>query len=182
MNQPQSSHSDPNFAGEPVHALTIRSYQDEDHADVIRLYETGYLAGAVAANDTGADIEYMRDAYFDSDRHHFWIATGDGKVLGMIGVGSDDDHTAEVRRLRVDPAYQHTDVAAQLLQIAIDHCKHHGYLKVRFDTRFEKEDAVDMFDRVGFQHTRTRNRTEKELLEFYLDIYREHQPEDEQNG
>mgnify|MGYP002624410219 FL=1 len=56
------------------------------------------------------------------------------------------------------------------------HCTHHGYLKVVFDTRFDTDAAVDMFDRFGFQHTRTKAVQGKDLLEFYLDLYR--QPRD----
>jgi len=96
----------------------------------------------------------------------------------MIGVISDEAHTAEVRRLRVDPKFQDTDIAAMLLRTAIDFCRHSDYLKVRLDTRFEKDDALSLFDKVGFQHTRTRNVHGNELLEFYLDIYR--QPQDQQ--
>ena len=32
---------------------------------------------------------------------------------------------------------------------------------------------VEMFDRFAFQHNRTRNVQGKELLDFYLDLYRE---------
>ena len=81
--------------------------------------------------------------------------------------------TAEIRRLRVDPQFHHSDVAARLLETALAHCKHHGYLKVIFDTRFERHEAVGMFDRFGFQHTRSKASHGKELLESYLDLYRQ---------
>ena len=165
--------------GQPkdLEGLNVRTYEAHDEAAVRHLFEAGLLAGQVAANDTGADIDHIQAAYFDQPRHHFWVAEAEGRVLGMIGVASDEQHTAEVRRLRVDPAYQDTNIAARLLAIAIDHCKHHNYLKVRLDTRFDTDAAVDLFDRVGFQHTRTKALEEKELLEFYFDIYR---PESEQ--
>ena len=44
---------------------------------------------------------------------------------------------------------------------------------MRLDTRFDTDEAVDLFDKVGFQHTRTKALQEKELLEFYLDLYRQ---------
>ena len=113
----------------------------------------------------------MTAAYFDDDRHHFWVAQHQGKVVGMIGINADDHDTAEVRRLRVAPDHQQSPLAAALLQTALNHCKKHAYLKVRLDTRFERDDAVETFARLGFQHTRDRSVPGKEVLEFYADLY-----------
>ena len=126
--------------------LLVRSYQDTDQAAVARLYDAGLLAGQIAPNDSGADLDYIHEAYFEDPRHHLWIAEHEGQILGMIGVASDEEHTAEIRRLRVDSAYQSSGIAAVLLETAIAHCKHHGYLKIRLDTRFEKDAAVAAVD------------------------------------
>lgn len=159
--------------------VQVRSYRPEDQASVSHLYTAGLLAGQIAPNDTGADIENIHEAYFDEDRHHFWVAEKEGQVVGMIGVASDEPHTAEVRRLRVRPEHQDSPIAEHLLRAALQHCKHHGYLKVMLNTRFEHDAAVDLFDHIGFQHTRTRSHQGKEMLEFYLDLYRQ-APDDQQ--
>lgn len=164
---------DENTAG-----LNVRSYTQADHDQVAQLYNDGLLAGQIAPNDSGADLDYIREAYFDNERHHFWVAERESRCVGMIGVASDEEHTAEIRRLRVAKDLQHSGIAAQLLETAIAHCKHHGYLKIRLDTRFEKDEAVDLFDRIGFQHTRTRPTPGKETLEFYLDLYRKDEDDD----
>ena len=158
--------------------LLVRSYTETDHAQVAQLYSDGLLAGQIAPNDSGADLDYIREAYFDNERHHFWVAESGGRCVGMIGVASDEDHTAEIRRLRVARDLQGTGIAGRLLETAIAHCKHHGFLKIRLDTRFEKDEAVGLFERVGFQHTRTRPTPGKETLEFYLDLYRKDEDED----
>lgn len=155
-----------------IDGLTVRRFHADDQIAVARLYTEGLLAGQLAPNDTGADIDNIDQAYFDDPRHYFWVAEIHGRVVGMIGVGSDERDTAEIRRLRVDPAYHGTAIAHALLQTAIAHCRHHGYLKVVLDTRFEPEAAVDLFDQVGFQHHRTKTIHGKELLEFFLDLYR----------
>ncbi|MFK7790551.1 MAG: GNAT family N-acetyltransferase [Phycisphaeraceae bacterium] len=156
----------------------VRSYEERDHDEVAKLYSEGLLAGQIAPNDSGADLDYIREAYFDNERHHFWVAVQDDLCVGMIGVASDEEHTAEIRRLRVTKSLQGTGIAAKLLETAIAHCKHHGFLKIRLDTRFEKDEAVDLFDRIGFQHTRTRPTPGKETLEFYLDLYRKDEEDD----
>ncbi|MEM6750134.1 MAG: GNAT family N-acetyltransferase [Planctomycetota bacterium] len=157
--------------------VAVRSFDPRDHPDVVRLYDVGLLAGQLAPNDTGADIDNIAEAYFDDERHHFWVAEGEGRVLGMIGVASDDRDTAEVRRLRVEPGKAADQVALPLLEASLEHCRKHGYLKVRLDTRFDSEQAVDLFERLGFQHTRTRNTPGKATLEFYFDLYRDREPE-----
>jgi putative acetyltransferase len=159
--------------------LAVRSFEARDQKAVSCLYDQGLLAGQIAPNDSGADIDNMQDAYFDSERHHFWVAELDQKVVAMIGVASDEPHTAEIRRLRVEQAHQQSSIAATLLETAINHCKHHGYLKVRLDTRFERDAAVGLFDNIGFQHTRTKSMHGKDLLEFYLDLYRQDKNEGE---
>jgi putative acetyltransferase len=163
----------------PIPGLNIRSFEPGDQQVVSHLYDQGLLAGQIAPNDSGADIDNMREAYFDNERHHFWVAELNGQVVAMIGVASDEPHTAEIRRLRVDPDHQQTPIASTLLETAIAHCKHHGYLKVRLDTRFERDAAVGLFDHVGFQHTRTKSMHGKDLLEFYLDLYRPDKPDGE---
>lgn len=162
-------------------ALLIRSFEARDQSRVSELYDRGLLAGQIAPNDTGADVENIIAAYFDDARHHFWVCEHDTQVVGMIGVASDERDTAEVRRLRVEPTLQNSPVAVTLIETALEHCKHHGYLKVRLDTRFDSDTAVDLFDRIGFQHTRTRTAPGKELLEFYLDLYRDHEPDEQAN-
>jgi putative acetyltransferase len=152
---------------------SVRTFSPDDQSAVSQLYTQGLLAGQIAPNDTGADVENIAEAYFDQDRHHFWVAEVHGQVVGMIGVASDEPHTAEIRRLRVAGDHQYSSIPAQLLETAVNHCKHHGYLKVRLDTRFERDAALDLFDRVGFQHTRSKSVQGKELLEFYLDLYRD---------
>lgn len=154
-------------------SVTVRSYQLADQAVVSTLYTAGLLAGQIAPNDTGADIDNIQHAYLEDDRTHFWVAEADGAVRGMIGVATNDEHVAEIRRLRVEKPYQNTDIAARLIETALAHCKQHGYLKIRLDTRFDPDTVVDVFDRFGFQHTRTKAVPGKELLEFYLDLYRQ---------
>ena len=153
--------------------LLVRSFLEPDQEAVSRLYAEGLLVGQIAPNDTGADVENIQEAYLQEESSHFWVAELDGHVLGMIGVARDHDHHAEIRRLRVDPDWQHTVIGARLVETALAHCSHHGYLKVVLDTRFDTDAAMSLFDRFAFQHTRTRSLHGKDQLEFYLDLYRQ---------
>ena len=158
--------------------VQIRTYQPADQSAVSRLYTEGLLSGQIPNNDTGADIENIRDAYLDTDRAHFWVAEHAGRVVGMVGVAEDEPNVAEIRRLRVEPDLQNTDIGRELMEAALSFCRHHGYLKVRLDTRMEKGTAAALFDRFAFQHHRTKDVPGKEVLEFYLDLYREPKQEE----
>ena len=158
--------------------LTVRRYRPEDRSAVESLYQDGLLAGQIDPNDTGADIENIEEAYLSDAYNGFWVAEVDAVVRGMVGVAQDDAHKAQIRRLRVEKAWQNTAIAARLIETALSHCKRHGYLKVVLDTRFEHEQAVDLFDRFGFQHNRTKNIGGKDLIEFYLDLYRRSRPDE----
>jgi putative acetyltransferase len=162
-----------------AHQVLIRSFDPGDQAAVSRLYTQGLLAGQIPDNDTGADIENIAEAYLDPDRAGFWVAEFEGQVVGMVGVAEDEPNVAEIRRLRVDPDRQNHGIGMRLMETALGFCRHHGYLKVRLDTRLEKGQATELFDRFAFQHHRTRDVPGKEVLEFYLDLYREPKSDEE---
>ena len=153
--------------------IHVRSYQAEDQPAVSWLYEHGRLAGQEQPNDTAADIDNIVDAYQAYERAHFWVAEVEGQVVGMVGVAEDEPDLAEVRRLRVHPDYRNQGIAYKLMESALSFCHHHGYLKVILDTAFHEGPALEVFERFAFQHNRTRSVGGKELLEFYLDLYRE---------
>lgn len=161
--------------------LVVRTYRPQDQHAVSYLYDHGLLAGQIAPNDTGADIDDVSMAYLSDEGNHFWVAELDGEVVGMIGVAREDHHQAEIRRLRVAKTHQHLPIAPVLIDTALAHCKKHGYLKIVLDTRLSTQsDALQVLERAGFQHTRTRNPHGKEVLEFYLDLYRK--PDNAQNA
>ncbi len=169
---------------EPLHTpapVQVRTYKPSDRDVVQRLFKEGLLAGQIQKDDTGSDIDHIEHAYFQDERNHLWVADLDGQVLGMIGVLQGKGHTGEIRRLRVQKDHQGNGIASRLVEVAVEHCQHHGYLKVVFDTRFEPQCdpglLVGMFERVGFQHTRTKNMGSKDLHEFYLDLYRQPEPQ-----
>lgn len=155
----------------PVDHLLVRTFQGPDQSAVLRLFEHGLLAGQIDPYDTAVDLDAIAEEYLNQHGNHFWVAQVEADVVGMIGVARDEQ-TAEIRRLRVDADWQDTAIPAQLLETALSHCKHHGFLKIRLDTRFDPDAALGLFERFGFQHTRTKERHGKELLEFYLDLYR----------
>ncbi len=153
--------------------IFIRSYIPSDREHVNRLYHDGLIEGENLPNDTGADIDNIDEAYFSDERAHFWIAEYDGQIAGMIGVAPDGPNVAQIRRLRIDKKFWGKGVRTKLLQAALAFCRHHEYLKVVLDTRFERGSAIGLFEQFAFQHNRDRSVPGKDMLEFYIDLYRD---------
>ena len=153
---------------------TLRLARDEDHAAVRQLFKAGLLEGHVPHNDTGADIENLREAYFSDDgQSALWVADYRDQIIGMIGVQKTADNMAEVRRLRVRQDFRRRGVGAKLMERALEFCRRHDYLKIILDVRIERGPAIALFEKFGFSLGRSREFEGRKMLDFYLDLYRE---------
>ena len=156
--------------------LTIRSFEPRDHAAVKQLYREGLLGGALAANDTGFDIDDVRLAYMTPPGSHFWVADVGGRIVGMIGVQQLDAGVGEIRRLRVAPDSRRRGIGSKLLERALEFCRDQELLKVTLDTYVEREPALRLFRKFHFRHDKTRESGGRQLLFFYLDLYGSDEP------
>lgn len=181
--QPQSERCESPGSG----VYRVRGVCIETDLDGIgRLFSDGLHAGEWLDNDSGADIQQFEEAYLSDDgASGFWVAdhqSGEGEpdstaaivaVVGMIGVQRDEEHSAVIRRLRVDPAHRERGLGRQLVEEAVGFCKKAGYLKVVLDARIRQERAIALFERFSFRLNRERVVRGEKVLDFYLDLYRE---------
>ncbi len=156
----------------PLASWIIRPYDDPDQQEVVRLHQTGAIYSELDPSDPASDLDNIREAYFMDPRNHFWVAQGEDQALiGMVAVMHAGPGVAEIRRLRVDAQWRETDLPAALIRKALLHCRRHGFLKVVFDTHFESQATLRLFDKHGFLHTRSKRIRGKDVLEFYLNLY-----------
>lgn len=155
--------------------VLIRSYRDADQPQVARLYAHGLLVGVPDRQDAPADIGSIAQSYFSSTADHFWVAQSGERLVGMIAVKHEPGGVSRIRRLRVDRLWQGTDLAARLIDTALDHCRRNGDVKVILDTHVRAEEALAHLQRRGFQHARNRKVDDRERMEFYVDLY--HKPD-----
>jgi ribosomal protein S18 acetylase RimI-like enzyme len=150
----------------------IRSFRPEDLGACRVLYREGLLGGQLAENDTGLDIDDIDLAYMRPSGNHFWVAEVDGEIVGMIGVQHHDEGVGEIRRLRVSQRHRRRGIGKALIETAVKFCQERGYLKVTLDTFMEREPAIKLFEKFRFTHSRSRTLAGKELMYFYLDLYK----------
>ncbi len=165
----------------------IRPFRDADLGACRSLYREGLLGGRLAENDSGLDVDDVRSAYLLDPRNGFWVAevtrathrfsqwlpegTTPGTIVGMVGVQHHEEGVGEIRRLRVHPEHRRRGLGSRLLESAIKFCRDNGSLKVQLDSYVDREEALKLFGRFGFRHSRTRSISGKDLLYFYLDLY-----------
>lgn len=155
-------------------AVRIEPARDGDHAAVRKLFYSGVVEGLVRANDTGADIENLKEGYFADDGDSgFWVARLDGETIGMIGVQKTLDNVAEVRRLRVRDDFRRRGIGTLLMKHALRFCQDKGYLKVVLDVQVDRGPAIALFEKFGFKLARTRENDGHKTLDFLLDLYSE---------
>src|SRR4051812_12670587 len=112
--------SDPSADSQVVPAFTVRSFCKGDLRTCRKLYKEGLLAGKLAENDTGFDIDDIESAYMKKPGSHFWVAEMlDGEIVGMIGVQSHEDGVAEIRRLRVAKTHRRRGIGSSLVEAAV---------------------------------------------------------------
>jgi ribosomal protein S18 acetylase RimI-like enzyme len=153
-------------------SIAVRSFKPTDLPACRKLYIEGLIAGKIAENDTGLDIDDIESAYMNVPGCHFWVAVlPGGEVAGMIGVQQHDEGVGEIRRLRVAKGHRRKGIGAALVETAVKYCQEHQYLKLTLDTFMEREPAIKLFEKFRFRHSRTRTVGDKDLMYFYLDLY-----------
>jgi ribosomal protein S18 acetylase RimI-like enzyme len=162
-------------------SVNIRDFQAGDTQACRKLYSEGLLGGKIAENDTGLDIDDITAAYMSNPKNHFWVAhLDDGQIVGMIGVQHHEEGVGEIRRLRVRSDMRRRGIGTKLIETALKFCADNQYLKVTLDTFMDREPALKLFKKFGFHHDRTKSLSGKDLLYFYLDIYKTEKQQREQ--
>ena len=159
------------MSGQSQIPISIRDFRSQDLPACRKLYVEGLIAGKLAENDTGFDIDDIEWAYMKPPGNHFWVAEVGGDVVGMIGVQAHEAGCGEIRRLRVRSDHRRKGVGSALVEAALHFCQERGYIKIELDTFVDREAAIRLFEKFRFRHSRTRKVGEKELLYFYLDLY-----------
>jgi len=151
--------------------MVIRSATDGDIIILRELFENSRLEGQIRENDTGADLDFLIEGYFECKDSGFWVAQYEEWIVGMIGVQRVSDNSAEIRRLRVRESYRRKGIGKKLMLHAIEFCKEKQFLKVKLDVRIERSPAIQLFDTFGFLHGSERESDDRRTIDFYLDLY-----------
>ncbi|KAB8049056.1 GNAT family N-acetyltransferase [Janthinobacterium rivuli] len=87
---------------------------------------------------------------FDPARERCWIAEKDGKVIGSVFIVRQDDTTAKLRLLYVDPCARGLGIGSRLVEECLRFSRQVGYMKMVLWTNSILTDARRIYDKAGF--------------------------------
>ena len=140
--------------GEPSPSYLLRNPQPGDMGWIIHRQAVLYAQEYGWNNEYEAlvaDIlaKFVRE--FDPARERCWIAEKDGKVIGSVFVVRQDDTTAKLRLLYVDPCARGLGIGSRLVDECLRFSRQAGYARMVLWTNSILTDARRIYDKAGFQ-------------------------------
>ena len=145
-----------------VGGFSIRQYRPGDDERIRELHETALReADAFVADDTAfvaalpeevkldADLEAISATYIESGGT-FLVGERDGKVVAMGAFRLVDDATAEIKRMRVDPAHQRRGYGHQILDALEADAINRGVTEFTLDTLARQTAAREFYETNGY--------------------------------
>lgn len=84
-------------------------------------------------------------------REYHWVVKIGGQVIGEVDLVHDSHHTALLRRLRIDPAWQRTAALSRLIECVRQFCWNHGRLRLNLEPGCVPRWMLPMLQRRGVQ-------------------------------
>lgn len=135
--------------------LEIRRYKSTDRDYVWALHITA-LKSTGTYTSSGAwdqDLFHIEETYL-ANGGDFLVALHEQCLIGMGALKRVDDTTGEIKRMRVDPAYQGKGIGQKLLTLLITRAQDLGYERLILDTTVKQIAAQHLYERNGFQEIR----------------------------
>ena len=134
--------------------LDIRRYQSADRDSVWELHNaaigpTGAHLGSDAWYD---DVLHIEEVYLQNGGEYL-VGEYEGQVVAMGALKRTTAERAEVKRMRVSPAYQGRGFGQAILEVLEQKAKELGYTTLHLDTGVTMVAAQKLYRKNGYQET-----------------------------
>lgn len=92
--------------------------------------------------------QFVRE--FDARAEHCWVAEKDGQVVGSVFVVRQDEHTAKLRLLYVEPSARGLGIGKRLVEQCLNFARLAGYRKMVLWTNSVLSEARHIYEKAGF--------------------------------
>ena len=135
----------------PANQLTVRRATSEESHTAWAIVEEYYDAAGVVARDAKDDFERI---YF-GDEAGVWLATIANAIVGCVALRSlaKFAHSAEVKRLYVQPQHRGRGTAVALYQTLEEYARERGYEWLYLDTTDAMVAAQRFYSALGYELT-----------------------------
>jgi ribosomal protein S18 acetylase RimI-like enzyme len=151
--------------------LIIRRYLSADHDAVWDLHNA-------ALQDTGA---HLGNGPWDDDLHRIeaaYLETGGEFLVGELGgwivvmgaLKPVDAGTAEVKRMRVDPAFQRRGFGQEMLSALETRARALEFRRLILDTSVRQKAALRLYQKNGYRETGRRKIRHLDLIDFEKEL------------
>lgn len=166
------------FSGKTVEEPVIRSgIKPGDIGELIRLH------GWIYATECGYNHEfegyvcktfYQFLEQYSEDKDRLWFVEVGDRMVGAIGIVAHTSDTAQLRWFLLHPDYRGLGLGKRLVNEALQFCNEKGYQHVFLETTDDQQQAIRMYEKVGFKHTKSRNSEMwgKSLVEMTFELHR----------
>lgn len=146
-------------------AVTIRVYDEADHAAVVALFTRinrelapvdmrarfeDYIATSIAG-----ELSRVGEVFAAAKRNALWVVTVNDRIIGMFGIESHDEETTELRRMYLDQSYRGRGIAQRMLECAEIHSRKLGFTTLILSTAEIQRAALRFYRKSGYQLVRT---------------------------
>lgn len=135
--------------------LHIRRYTPEDRETVLHLHEAGLREMGTFIEEPGFDLD-LRDIegeYLEDDGEFLVGVCGD-QIAAMGALKKTSSESAEIKRMRVAPAFRRRGFAQQILNTLHSRASELGYAKLHLDTGISQEVARKLYEANDYRKTR----------------------------
>jgi len=135
--------------------LFIRRYRPEDREIVLRLHEIGLRETGtfVEGWDLDEDLLDIEGAYLN-DSGEFLVGVLGGRIVAIGALKRIAPGRAEIKRMRVDPAFQRRGFGQTMLDALEERATELGYTTLHLDTTVQQQAAQRLYTKNGYREVR----------------------------
>ena len=135
--------------------LQVRRYRPEDREIVLRLHEIGLRETGtfVEGWDLDEDLLDIWGTYLN-DSGEFLVGVLGGRIIAIGALKRIAPGQAEIKRMRVDPAFQRRGFGQTMLDALEERATELGYATLHLDTTVRQQAARRLYTKNGYREVR----------------------------